>query len=539
MSTAVADVPPAAAYGFPGSAKRGKPEEVVVLMGKRRSEGFFIEEEEEEVLTESSSIGAPSPASSSIGENSGEEEGGDEEEEVESKLKEEDEQVLGLGCLDALEESLPIKRGLSNFYPGKSKSFTSLAEATASPAAAANELAKPENPFNKRRRILATWSRRASCSSLATATYLPPLLAPDHAVAEGDEGEEDDSDDDERQHRGKNGGRRESTAPPLPPPRLTLHTQMGGMVRRNGTFRSPRSLSLWCPVLGRTRVFIHKKSIRDLLLLRTGTVRIAESCWWWWCTAMSTAVADVPPAAAYGFPGSAKRGKPEEVVVLMGKRRSEGFFIEEEEEEVLTESSSIGAPSPASSSIGENSGEEEGGDEEEEVESKLKEEDEQVLGLGCLDALEESLPIKRGLSNFYPGKSKSFTSLAEATASPAAAANELAKPENPFNKRRRILATWSRRASCSSLATATYLPPLLAPDHAVAEGDEGEEDDSDDDERQHRGKNGGRRESTAPPLPPPRLTLHTQMGGMVRRNGTFRSPRSLSLSDLQNSGGSC
>ncbi|EAZ45249.1 hypothetical protein OsJ_29894 [Oryza sativa Japonica Group] len=179
---------------------------------------------------------------------------------------------------------------------------------------------------------------------------------------------------------------------------------------------------------------------------------------------MSTAVADVPPAAAYGFPGSAKRGKPEEVVVLMGKRRNEGFFIEEEEEEeeVLTESSSIGAPSPASSSIGENSGEEEGGDDEEEVESKLKAEDEQV-GLGCLDALEESLPIKRGLSNFYAGKSKSFTSLAEATASPAAAANELAKPENPFNKRRRILATWSRRASCSSLATATYLPPFLAP----------------------------------------------------------------------------
>ena len=57
------------------------------------------------------------------------------------------------------------------------------------------ELAKPETPFNKRRRILATWSRRASCSSLATATYLPPLLAPDHALPEGDEGEEDDDSD--------------------------------------------------------------------------------------------------------------------------------------------------------------------------------------------------------------------------------------------------------------------------------------------------------------------------------------------------------
>ncbi|XP_040383236.1 uncharacterized protein LOC107304904 [Oryza brachyantha] len=269
---------------------------------------------------------------------------------------------------------------------------------------------------------------------------------------------------------------------------------------------------------------------------------------------MSTAVAEVPPA--YGFPGSATKspaaagdGRRPEEVVLAGKRRSDGFFIEEEEElegeEVLTESSSVGPPSPASSSIGENSsseagGGEEGGDgEEEEVESKLKEE----VGLGCLDALEESLPIKRGLSNFYAGKSKSFTSLAEATAATATAAAKelLAKPENPFNKRRRILATWSRRASCSSLATATYLPPLLAPDHAVAEGEE-DEDDSDsggDEPRQHRGKNGGRREAAPPPpLPPPRLSVHTQMG-MVRRNGTFRSPRSFSLSDLQNSGCSC
>uniref|UniRef100_A0A0D9XF95 Uncharacterized protein n=1 Tax=Leersia perrieri TaxID=77586 RepID=A0A0D9XF95_9ORYZ len=250
---------------------------------------------------------------------------------------------------------------------------------------------------------------------------------------------------------------------------------------------------------------------------------------------MSTAVAELlsPATATYGgFHGSAATAGD-----LVGKKRIEGFFIEEEEE-VLTESSSVGAPSPASSSIGENSSSEtEGGDEEDEVESKLKEGEEEI-GLGCLDALEESLPIKRGLSNFYSGKSKSFTSLAEATASTApAAANELlAKPENPFNKRRRILATWSRRASCSSLATATYLPPLLAPDHAVAEGDEGEEeedDDSDDGEppRQHRGKNG----AAPPPLPPlPRISV-----GIARRNGTFRSPRSFSLSDLQNSGSSC
>ncbi|GJM98371.1 hypothetical protein PR202_ga15378 [Eleusine coracana subsp. coracana] len=142
-----------------------------------------------------------------------------------------------------------------------------------------------------------------------------------------------------------------------------------------------------------------------------------------------------------------------------------------------------------------------------------------------------------GLSSFYAGKSKSFTSLAEAT-STVAEAKGLAKPENPFNKRRRILANWSRRASCSSLATVTYLPPLLAPDHAVAEGNEGEEDDSDDDYEDnhlpHRGKNG----SNAPglPLPPSRLGAHAQVGlARINGHGSFRSPRSFSLSDLQNS----
>jgi hypothetical protein len=100
MSTAVAGV--RLAYGFPGSGKKSAGEHEVLLVGKRRSDGFFIEEEvDEEVLTESSSIGAPS--SSSIGENSSSEAGG--EEEVESKLKEGD----VLGCLDALEDSLPIK----------------------------------------------------------------------------------------------------------------------------------------------------------------------------------------------------------------------------------------------------------------------------------------------------------------------------------------------------------------------------------------------------------------------------------------------
>ena len=144
---------------------------------------------------------------------------------------------------------------------------------------------------------------------------------------------------------------------------------------------------------------------------------------------------------------------------------------------------------------------------------------------------------RRGLSNFYVGKSKSFTSLAEAAAT--AAAKEIAKPENPFNKRRRVLAAWSRRrASCSSLVT-TYLPALLAPDHAVVEEDEEEECSDNEEDQEHRcNGNGGksRRERNVPTFPPPRLSLHTQKGTMMRSpNATsFRSPRSFSLSDVQN-----
>lgn len=137
---------------------------------------------------------------------------------------------------------------------------------------------------------------------------------------------------------------------------------------------------------------------------------------------------------------------------------------------------------------------------------------------------------RRGISNFYAGKSKSFTSLAEAAAT--AAAKEIAKPENPFNKRRRVLAAWNRRrASCSALATA-YLPPLLAPDHAVVEEDDEEgADDEDDDEQQQPGL----RSRRPPTFPSPRLSVHTTSGQMAR-NSSFRSPRSFSMTDLQNAG---
>ncbi|KAM7507420.1 hypothetical protein LguiA_017873 [Lonicera macranthoides] len=108
--------------------------------------------------------------SSSIGNNS------DEEQHQNSDDKEEEEEVQsspsnynnnnGGDCggggggnnfddaIQALENALPIsKRGISRFYNGKSKSFTSLMEA-ASASGSVKEIAKPENAYSKRQRNL-------------------------------------------------------------------------------------------------------------------------------------------------------------------------------------------------------------------------------------------------------------------------------------------------------------------------------------------------------------------------------------------------
>ncbi|KAL6603242.1 hypothetical protein ACP70R_043603 [Stipagrostis hirtigluma subsp. patula] len=81
----------------------------------------------------------------------------------------------GLSCMDALDDALPIKRGLSNFFSGKSRSFANLQDAAAA-VSSARDLAKPENPFNKRRRVLRCSSIRRVASTSLTA--LPPFLPP-------------------------------------------------------------------------------------------------------------------------------------------------------------------------------------------------------------------------------------------------------------------------------------------------------------------------------------------------------------------------
>lgn len=108
-------------------------------------------------------FGTPAPAqrpessscSSSIGRNSDCSAAGSEEDageaEVQSTYK------GPLDTMDALEESLPIRRGVSKFYCGKSKSFTSLVDAV-SACTSAKDLTKPENPYNRKRKNLLAFS---------------------------------------------------------------------------------------------------------------------------------------------------------------------------------------------------------------------------------------------------------------------------------------------------------------------------------------------------------------------------------------------
>ncbi|CAI8599485.1 unnamed protein product [Vicia faba] len=53
--------------------------------------------------------------------------------------------------MDSLEH-LPIRKGISKFYDGKSKSFMSLANAVSAPSV--KDIAKPENAYTRRRRNL-------------------------------------------------------------------------------------------------------------------------------------------------------------------------------------------------------------------------------------------------------------------------------------------------------------------------------------------------------------------------------------------------
>ncbi|XP_050364751.1 protein OXIDATIVE STRESS 3 LIKE 4-like [Argentina anserina] len=123
------------------------------------------EHEDSFLSSSSSSIGAPDDSDE---ENESKEGSGDvtDSEEVQSKFNGRPGGLTCMGSMSSLEDSLPIKRGLSNYFTGKSKSFASLSDVVTT-ASTVKELEKRENPFNKRRRVLiaSKWSRKSSPSS--------------------------------------------------------------------------------------------------------------------------------------------------------------------------------------------------------------------------------------------------------------------------------------------------------------------------------------------------------------------------------------
>ncbi|OIW18753.1 hypothetical protein TanjilG_13505 [Lupinus angustifolius] len=92
-----------------------------------------------------------SSSSSSLGRNSiSSEDSSDREDsgevEVQSLFK------SSLDTMNDLEEDLPVKKGISKFYSGKSKSFTCLAEAAT--VTCVQDIVKPEDPYAKKRKDL-------------------------------------------------------------------------------------------------------------------------------------------------------------------------------------------------------------------------------------------------------------------------------------------------------------------------------------------------------------------------------------------------
>lgn len=128
--------------------------EAGVFAGDRRFPSGVEEREEGLDSCSSSSIGRNSDASggSSEGEDSG-------ETEVQSSYK------GPLETMDALEDVLVVKKSISKFYNGKSKSFTSLADVSAS--SSVKDLAKPENAYAKKRKNLLAysnfWDKNRNC----------------------------------------------------------------------------------------------------------------------------------------------------------------------------------------------------------------------------------------------------------------------------------------------------------------------------------------------------------------------------------------
>ncbi|CAA0838426.1 Unknown protein [Striga hermonthica] len=138
-----------------------------VVFKDAEENGFFKESviQNNYNYSESSS----SSSSSSIGKNSDLSEKSMEKSEDGEEVQSTYNKGGALDAMEALEEVLPIRRGISSFYNGKSKSFASLVHAS-SFSSSIKDIAKPDNAYARKRRNLLSCSlnwdnknRKPSC----------------------------------------------------------------------------------------------------------------------------------------------------------------------------------------------------------------------------------------------------------------------------------------------------------------------------------------------------------------------------------------
>ncbi|CAF2132527.1 hypothetical protein BRARA_K01650 [Brassica rapa] len=163
---------------------------------KAAPEALFLTEESSRGGRLRRCVKSPPESSSSVG-LTGESSESEEEEEEDGTVSSQGRWLDSFSS--SLEDSLPIKRGLSNHYIGKSKSFGNLMGMEVSNT---KDLEKVESPLNKRRRLLiANKLRRRSLSS--SFSFYPktnlnsmPLLALQESDEDDHKYNNDDDDDD-------------------------------------------------------------------------------------------------------------------------------------------------------------------------------------------------------------------------------------------------------------------------------------------------------------------------------------------------------
>ncbi|XP_034693862.1 uncharacterized protein LOC117920438 [Vitis riparia] len=104
----------------------------------------------------------------------------------------------GFCSLGSLEGSLPIKKGLSNCFTGRSKSFSNLSDVNT-----VADLQKEENPFNKRRRTLIAYKllrKNSGFYSWQNPNSMPLLTLEEDPNQENNSSEDKEEDKEQKLH---------------------------------------------------------------------------------------------------------------------------------------------------------------------------------------------------------------------------------------------------------------------------------------------------------------------------------------------------